>query len=97
MNIYDKIDARIKELGIKKAHVSTSLGMSRAWLNSAQAYQTYLPPATLDKIAAILQTTKEALLDGVEGYQILDVEKSAPTMKAAAMERIHNVGKASKG
>ena len=29
MNIYDKIDARIKELGIKKAHVSTSLGMSR--------------------------------------------------------------------
>jgi len=88
MNIYDKIDARIKELGIKKAHVSTSLGMSRAWLNSAQAYQTYLPPATLDKIAAILQTTKEALLDGVEGYQILDVEKSAPTTRAEADRRI---------
>lgn len=41
MDVYDRIELRAKALGISKAHISTTMGMTRTWLNSAQSYQTF--------------------------------------------------------
>ena len=94
MDVYDRIELRAKALGISKAHISTTMGMTRTWLNSAQSYQTFLPPETVERIAAILHTTPECLRGETDNP---DIKKDPQSSKAAAMERIHNIGKASKG
>lgn len=101
MDIYDRIELRTKELGISKAHISTTLGMARTWLNGAQSYQTFLPPETVDKIAiragVDMRTLAELLGHSDVAFTMQVYGHSDDAMKAAAMERIHNIGKASKG
>lgn len=89
---YDRIFSRIDKIGVSKAFVCDELGKSRSWLHAAKRKRSKLSNQIVERLAHILLTTPEYLRCETDDLGI----KSAPTMKAAAMERIHNVGKASK-
>jgi len=79
---------RADELQLNFAIVSRRIGKSRSWLNTSRANE-YDIPANMRTLSELLGHSDVAFTMQVYGH-------TDDTMKAAAMERIHNVGKASK-
>ena len=72
---FDRLNALIKEKGIKKSHIAEMLGRkSRSLLNVWEAGEGYPTDADIQKLAQILSTTPEYLTGQT------DIKEKQPTL-----------------